>query len=125
MITELQKRLGVTSEFIDKDNHKYWMTDRCQLIDPDIAGSPMPELLANLIHKSISPSEMIYLIQIGLGVYDEHGNRLPMRVGLPTDVPRPKTYKLFRDALTWLESNYLGGWFYAVDKIWKEAKTEY
>lgn len=114
---ELKKRLGVTSEFIGKDNRKYWLTDRYQLIDPDLAGSPMPDVLAQLIRLTKTPLEMIYRIQQGLGVYDESGNHLPM------NTLKPEGYQLFRDALNWLESNYIGGWFYAVDTIWKANKV--
>lgn len=113
---ELKKRLGVTGEFIGKDNRRYWLTDRCQCIDPNLAGAPMPTLLVAIMSKSKTLDEMIYLIQVGLGVYDDAGNRLPY------EAPKPKTYQSYRDALNWLESNYPGGWFYAVDKIWKTAR---
>ncbi len=115
---ELKKRLGVTGYFIGRDNRRYWLTDRCKLIDPDLAGSPMPTLLVAIMLKAKTRDEMIYLIQVGLGVYDDAGNRLPLVWGASK---RPETYKTYREALDWLESNYTGGWFYAVDKIWKAS----
>ena len=113
---ELKKQLGVTGEFIGKDNRKYWLTNRCHLIDPILAGAPMPDILVQLIHLTKTPLDMIYRIQQGLGVYDMDGNELPM------DTPKPDGYQLFRSALGWLESNYPGGWFYAIDTIHKANK---
>lgn len=113
---ELKKRLRITGEFIGRDNKRYWLTDRYQLIDPDLAGSPMPRLLAQLIHLAKTPLEMIYRIQQGLGVYDMNGKPLPM------DAPKPDGYQLFDDTLRWLESNFPGGWFYAADTVWKANK---
>ena len=114
----LKKRLGVTGEFIGKDNHLYWITDRYQLINPDLAGTSMPDILAQLIRLTKTPLEMIYRIQQGFGVYDMNGNRLPF------DALKPEGYGLFRSALEWLGSNYpdVGGWFYAIDMIWKANK---
>ena len=118
----LKKRLGVTGEFTGRDNRTYWITKRCFVIDPGLAGTPMPRLLAQLIHLTKTPLDMIYRIQQGLGVYDMDGNSIPMDVGGTR--PKPEGYQLFSDALRWLESNYpdIGGWFYAVDTIHKASK---
>ena len=117
--TQLKKQLGVTGEFVGKDNRKYWLTDRYQIIDPDLAGSPMPDVLTQLIRLTKTPLAMIYRIQQGLGVYDMDGNSIP--IDISGTRPKPEGYQLSKDALTWLGSNYPGGWFYAVDKIWKDA----
>lgn len=117
---ELKRRLKVTGEFISRDNHKYWLTDRCQCIDPDWAGTSMPDVLMQLIRLTKTPLDMIYRIQQGLGIYDMNGNQLPF------NAPKPTGYRLFEDALAWLENNYpdIGGWFYAVDTIHRANKQE-
>ena len=82
----------------------------------------MPDVLAQLIRLTQTPLDMIYRIQQGLGVYDMEGNAIPIRSD--GTHPKPEGYELFERALAWLHSNYLGGWFYAVDTIWESNKLK-
>ncbi len=118
---ELKKRLGVTSEYIGKDGRRCWLTNKCIVLDADLVGAPMPELLRQLVNITKTPLDMIYRIQQGLGVYDADGKDIPLDANFrPTIIP--KGYQLFNEAMAWLHSNYPGGWFYAVDTIHKANK---
>ena len=123
----LKKRLEITGKFIGTtgslgEAKLHWVTRNNQLVDPDIAGTPMPDILVQLIRLTKTPLEMIYRIQQGLGVFDENGDRIP--IGVDSTRPKPEGYQLFRDALAWLGSNYPGGWFCGVETIYKEARND-
>ena len=77
-----------------------------------------------LAAESESPEMFIEHLQIGLGVRNEKGERLPILI-TPEERSRRyfenPSYPLYKAIIEWLEASYPeSGWFYGAAKLWKE-----